>query len=111
MKKTINTKSQSKYMAKMPVDEIIDSQKVLSGKAYVLLTYYYSKGNYWNWRDDLIAKELEWTERQVKDYRAELIKKEFLLIFKADIINVFIGSDAVMDFKKNLKEEKVEHDG
>ncbi len=105
MKKTINTKSQSKHTAKIPVDEIIEAQKVLSGKAYVLLTYYYSKGNYWNWQDKKITEELGWTERQIKDYRNELIKNKYLLIFKANIINVFIGKDAVMNFIDNINAE------
>jgi len=99
MKNTINTKSRRKYMAQIPSDELVLAQRDLSAKAFGLLMYYYSKGSNWEWIDDVISKDLDMTVRKVKEYRRELINKNYLLVFSGPISNVFIGRQAVMDFK------------
>ena len=86
-------------MARVPAHELVTAQKDLSAKAFGLLMYYYSKGDYWDWNDDVIAAELGMTDRKVREYRAELVKKDYLLILKGAVTNVFIGRTAVMNFK------------
>ena len=100
MKATINTKSKGKFMARIPSDELITAGKDLSPKAYQLLMYYYSKGDRWDWDDKQMAKEMETSIRRIREVRSELEHKDYLLIIKGSITNVFIGREAVMDFKQ-----------
>ncbi len=86
-------------MAHIPSDELATAHKDLSAKAYVLLMYYYSKGDRWEWIDDNMARDLDMTIRKLREYRNELIKSDYLYIVKGPINNVFIGRQAVMDFK------------
>ncbi len=99
MKTTINTKSRRTYMTQIPSDELVTAQHDLTAKAFGLLMYYYSKGNNWDWRDDIISTDMNMTERKVKEYRKELVDKDYLLVVKGRINNIFIGRQAVMDFK------------
>jgi hypothetical protein len=91
-------------MAHIPSDELVTAAKDLSHKAYVLLMYYYSKGETWEWSDDEMSKNLGMNIRKIKEYRSELIKKDYLMIIKGGITNVFIGREAVMKFKNNTPE-------
>lgn len=92
-------------MASIPSDEIVTASKDLSSKAYVLLMYYYSKGDNWSWIDENISNDLGITTRKVKEYRRELVEKDYLLVFKGTITNVLIGREAVMKFKGRQDEE------
>ena len=92
-------------MAQIPADELITATRDLTAKAYQLLMYYYSKGERWNWEDKQIASELGMSIRKVQEYRRELISKDYLYIVKGKINNVFIGRQAVMDFKHPTKED------
>ena len=91
-------------MSNIPSDELVTAAKDLSSKAYVMLMYYYSKHGHWTWHDQVMADELGFSIRQVKEYRRELINKDYLLVLKGSVSNVFIGREAVMKFK-NIKEE------
>jgi len=86
-------------MSNIPSDELITAQHDLSAKAFGLLMYYYSKGDKWEWRDSVMAQDLSMTQRKIKEYRKELIDKEYLYVVKGEITNVFIGRQAVMDWK------------
>ena len=110
MKTVINTKSKDKYMARIPANELVTAQKDLSAKAFGLLMYYYSKSDNWEWKDSVIASDMIMTERKVKEYRIELIKKDYLYIVKGSITNVFIGRQAVTDFKNPKPDPTVERD-
>lgn len=92
-------------MASIPSDEIITAYKDLSSKAYALLMYYYSKGDNWEWHDQNMAQDLCMTVRKIKEYRRELINKDYLLVFTGVITNVLIGREAVMKFKGNQTPE------
>ena len=88
-------------MAQIPSDELVTAQHDLTSKAFGLLMYYYSKGTKWEWKDEVIAKDLTMTERKVKEYRAELISKEYLYVVRGkNLDNYFIGRQAVMDWKQ-----------
>lgn len=86
-------------MAQIPADELITAQHDLSNGAYKLLMYYYSKGDKWEWQDEVMSKDLSISIRMLKEYRSELIRSEYLYIAKGEITNVFIGRQAVMDWK------------
>ena len=105
MNNTINTRSRRQYMASIPSDEIVTAAKDLTGKAYILLMYYYSKGDNWTWVDENMASDLGFTIRKIREYRNELIAKDYLLVFKGTITNVIIGREAVMKFKGMNHEE------
>jgi len=98
LKDTINTPSKRKYMSHIPSDELVSAPKLLSGPAFRLLMYYYSKGSTWSWDDDNMARELETNVREIKRSRKELVDKEFLLIVKGTITNVFIGRQSVQEW-------------
>ena len=95
-------------MSQIPSDELATAHKDLSPKAYVLLMYYYSKGTTWEWIDKNMAKDLSMSTRTLKLYRNELITKDYLFIVKGEINNVFIGRQAVMDWKH--PHESLEYD-
>jgi len=86
-------------MTQIPSDELVTAGHDLSNGAYKLLMYYYSKGDKWEWRDDVMTKDLGISIRMLKDYRNELIRMEYLYIVKGTINNYFIGRQAVMDWK------------
>jgi len=86
-------------MAQIPADELVTSQKDLSNGAYKLLMYYYSKGKNWDWVDEKMADDMGISIRMLREYRMELVNKDYLFIVKGVIDNVFIGRQAVMDWK------------
>jgi len=86
-------------MAQIPSDELVTAQHDLTNGAYKLLMYYYSKGDKWEWVDSVMQKDLDISKRMLKEYRSELSKMEYIYIVKGGITNVFIGRQAVMDFK------------
>ena len=96
-------------MAQIPSDELVTAQKDLSNGAYKLLMYYYSKGNNWSWVDNVMSKDMDISLRMLKEYRGELIRLDYLMIIKGPISNVFIGRQAVMDFK-HPEDDKNEKD-
>ena len=108
MNHTINTKTKEGYMASIPSGELVSSQKDLTNGGYKLLMYYYSKGNHWDWKDDVICKDMDISDRMLKEYRNELVKKDYLLIVKGQINNVFIGRLAVAKIKNPPKDEEEE---
>ena len=99
MKHTMNTKSKDKHMARIPSAELVTAQHDLSNGAYKLLMYYYSKGDTWDWREDIMCTDLSISSRMLREYKSELTKKDYLYIVKGGIDNYFIGRQAVMDWK------------
>ena len=89
-------------MARIPSDELVTAQKDLSARAFGLLMYYYSKGPHHQWRDEEISEDLNLSMRKVKEYRRELINMDYLYITKGEVTNVFIGRQAVMEWKAPL---------
>jgi len=96
-------------MATMPSDEVITAMKDLSNNGYKLLTYYYSKGDTWDWDSKHMCQELDVSSRTLVETTKELVDKEYLLIFKGTksnpMTNVFIGRDAVAARKAPAKAE------
>lgn len=86
-------------MAYIPADELVTAQLDLSNNAYKLLMYYYSKGDRWEWKDNEISEALKMSVRKVREYRSELVRMEYLHVVKGPITHVFIGRQAVMDWK------------
>jgi len=98
-KSTLLKHSRGGYMTTIPQDEALTAIKDLSPKAYQLLIYYYSKNDGWNFDDEEIADTLATTARMIKQYRKELIDKEYLWIIKGELTVYFVGRKAVYDFK------------
>jgi len=87
-------------MASIPSDEIVIAARELSPKAYQLLMYYYSKSDGWKFDDDEIAKSLGiGSSRMVKQYRKELISKNYLWIAQGELTVYIVGRQAVENFK------------
>jgi len=113
MKTTLLEKSRRTYMSSIPADELLSAMKDLTPKAYQLLMYHYSKNSGWNFNDLEIAESLGISERMVKQYRRELIEKDYLMIIKGKVDLYFIGRQSVLDFKapneiSRHKEKKVD---
>lgn len=110
-KKTLIEHSRRQYMTSIPQEELLTSMKDLTPKAYQLLMYYYSKQSGWEFDDSEMSSVLGISERMVKEYRNELIHKEYLYIVKGTITNIFVGRKSVSEFKypdnNNSKTEKI----
>ena len=96
-------------MAQIPQEEIKSMIKDLTPGARNLLLYIYSLSDGWRWKDENVAKALSTTVRQLKTYKRELIKKEYLLIQHGDVDVYFVGKLAVAKFNADeAKEDKVD---
>jgi hypothetical protein len=96
--KAILKKTETKFMARIPQQEIIGAMKELSSGAYKLLMYYYSRRDGWEFIDENIANAIGTSPRQVKKFRKELIDTKYLLIQKGSIDVYFIGKLSVEKF-------------
>ena len=95
-------------MARIPQKELTVAMTDLSGGAYRLLMYYYSKRDGWVFNDENIALTIDTSVRQVKKFRKELIDKEYLLIQIGEVNVYFIGKLAVDKFINEVTEEELE---
>ena len=86
-------------MSNIPTKELLSAMKDLTPKAYQLLMYHYAKSDGWEFNEEEIAKELDISPRMVKQYRKELIDKDYLMISKGEVSIYFVGRDAVLNFR------------
>jgi len=103
--------SQDPYKCKIPTYEALDAMGDLSAGAFKLLIYYYSKSTGWTFDDKDIANTLRVTTDTLRKLRAELLKKEYLLINKGVTDVYFVGKRAVREWKYPADEEELQNDG
>ncbi len=102
-KRTIVQKSivETKFMTRIPNTDLHNAYGDLSPNAFKLLTYYYSKGDGWEFKDKEIAQNFKIKNvRTIAKARKELIDKEYLLIYKGTVDNYFVGRKKVSEFKQ-----------
>jgi hypothetical protein len=102
MSKAVLKKSKARYKTSIPTKEIRNATKELSSGAFKLLIYYYGIEDGWYFIDKYTANSLDISERQLRLYRNELIKKEYLLIQKGEVDVYFVGQWAVERFNTEL---------
>ena len=89
-----------KFMTRIPISDLEDGYSELSANAFKLLTYFYSKGDGFEFRNEAMAKALRLGSiRTVKSLIKELEKKGFLLIQKGRITDYFVGKRKVSEYK------------
>jgi hypothetical protein len=86
------------YMTRIPNSDLADGYRELSPYAFMLLTYYYSKGDGWEFNIDVMAEVFGLTERTVANRIKELKNKGYLLHVKGDIDNYIVGKIKVGEY-------------
>jgi len=100
--KSVIKKSETRFMTKIPQQEIVEAMTELSATAYKLLMYYYSRNDGWKFTDEHIAKTIDSSVRMVPKYRKELIEKGYLLIQRGQVDVYFVGKHAVFKFQRDV---------
>lgn len=101
---TVMSKSRGKPMTNIikPRDEAEQAMTELSPSAYMLLDYYYSKDDGWEFTKAHMMKTLGITERTLQRAKKELIEKRYLHIASGkEVDNYFVGKQQVRDFLSN----------
>ena len=86
-------------MTRIPTSDLTTGFLDLKPNALKLLMYYYSKGDGWVFKNDVIAIDLNLKISTVRTLTRELISKGYLLIVKGKVINYFVGRKEVAAYK------------
>jgi hypothetical protein len=86
------------YMTRIPSSDLERGYRELSANAFKLLTYYYSKGDGWDFDIDEMARVFDLTKRAVMGCIKELKDKGFLHYSKGDIEVYIVGTKLVGEY-------------
>jgi predicted transcriptional regulator len=86
------------YMTRIPNSDLTAGYVELSDNAFKLLTYFYSKGDGWEFNIDVMTNTLKLTKRTVMDRIKELKDKGFLLHSKGGIDVYIVGKKLVGEY-------------
>jgi len=101
MKNTVIKKSvvENMKMTRIPTSDLADGYLELRPNAIKLLTYFYSKGDGWEFKNDVIASHLGVKISTVRTLISELVSKGYLLVVKGKVINYFVGKKEVSAYR------------
>ena len=86
------------HMTRIPNSDLTDGYRELSDNAFKLLTYFYSKGDGWNFDIDEMARVFDLSKRAVMNRIKELKDKGFLLHSKGNIDVYIVGKKLVGEY-------------
>ena len=101
MKNTVIKKSvtDNLNMTRIPTSDLTVGFKELKPNSVKLLLYYYSKGDGWDFRSDVIADDLGVKISTVRTLTRELVSKGYLFVVRGKVINYFVGRKEVSAYK------------
>lgn len=98
--------SKAQYKLGQPVNEALEAMHELTGNAYKLLAYYYTKHSRYRFNDQEIAETVGVELRTLKKLKKELQDNKYLLIIKGPKIdNYFIGRTEVTKWEAGENDE------
>lgn len=105
LKNTVLKKStEGQNMTRLPTNELEEAFKELKPNAFKVLVYYYSKGDGWEFRHEVMARDLNMKPSTVRTRTRELISKGYLLIVKGSVTNYFVGKKEVLAYTPDKPE-------
>ncbi|MCG7869708.1 MAG: helix-turn-helix domain-containing protein [Candidatus Thiodiazotropha taylori] len=85
-------------MTKIPTEDLEQAYRELNTNAFKILTYYYSKGDGWIFKDQVIADLMGLKVRTVQNLINELEAKGYLLQQKGKISLYIVGKKLVGEY-------------
>ncbi len=86
------------HMTRIPNSDLTDGYRELTPNAFKLLTFFYSKGDGWEFDIAHMERVFNLSNRKVKERIKELQDKGFLLHSKGDIEVYIVGKKLVREY-------------